>query len=152
MLSVSAAPAASGLSPGSGVSTTVGGGGGAGVGVAWATATPPVIAAPPSAAVTAAMILFFRFSMMSFLLCQPIWLQCPRCPPDHVSSLSNAENVHRSARPRSSAESGAGGKAMLTAEVITLIRRPGTPTANVVADASACAHTGCYRKCCGLTP
>src|ERR1700681_2008377 len=53
---------ASVMSPGSGVSTTVGGAGGGGVGVALATAIPPPIAAPASADVTAATTLLFRFS------------------------------------------------------------------------------------------
>src|ERR1700730_7881884 len=76
MLSVSATPCASGLSPGSGGSTAVGGGGGggvgcagggapgAGVGCALAPATPPPIAPAASAAPTAAMILFFRVSIV----------------------------------------------------------------------------------------
>src|ERR1700682_5150646 len=64
MLSVSEASVPSGLSPGSGVSTTAGGGGGGVVGCAWAAATPPPIEPAASAAVTAATILFFRFSIV----------------------------------------------------------------------------------------
>jgi hypothetical protein len=69
------------VSPGSGVSTTVGGAGGAGVGAAWATAIPPPIAAVPSAAISAATILFFRFDIVILSASQPIWLWSQRAHP-----------------------------------------------------------------------
>src|ERR1700712_449207 len=94
MLSVSAAAVPSGLSPGSGVSTTVGGGGGAGAGVALAAAIPPPIAAPASADVTAATILLLRFSIVS-PFCHSRFGCGSNMPSGLVSSLNEAENAHR---------------------------------------------------------